>query len=439
MGRTFYLPLIGLVLLPTWGMAVGGEAGASPPATAEGAARIRPVADEHLRRAQAAPQPPPVAPAPPSLPPNRPPGVSGPFPAPPSGVAPSPVQPPPPSAPIALSLTPATTAGPVGLAGAPAAGLTDLGSFAGGGVPLMLGDLAPIFGVPDPRRAGAATDAIRVPWVRGYKMADNQSPRPQDRVFFAFNYYDDLRQSPTSGLRDVQVYREFFGVEKTFFDQCASVGLRMPLNTISARGDVPGRGGTSTAVGDLTVFFKGILYQDQTSGSLLSAGLAVTTPNSPAGFAGAPFAQSIRATSLQPFVGYIANFGDWFVQGFSETNVPTDGRVVTIFYNDVGAGYFLYRGANPDALIAAVVPTLEVHVNTPLNHRVSHALGAAPGTPDVVDLTFGTSIALGRRAVLSAGVVDPVTGPRPYQLEAVVLLNVFYGQRRTPPTPPPLY
>jgi hypothetical protein len=202
---------------------------------------------------------------------------------------------------------------------------------------------------------------------------------------------------------------------------------------------MPGVGGSSTAVGDLTVFFKGIVCQNRESGSLFSAGLAVTTPNSPSGFAGAPFAQSIRTTSLQPFVGYIANFGDWFVQGFSGTNVPTDGRVVTMFYNDVGAGYCLYRAANPEALIAAIVPTMEVHVNTPLNHRVSHAVGAASGTPDVVDLTFGASVALGRRAILSAGVVDPVTGPRPYELEAVVLFNIFYGRRPTPPTPPPVF
>jgi hypothetical protein len=303
----------------------------------------------------------------------------------------------------------------------------------------MLGDIAPVFGVPDASSAAARPSAVRVPWVRGYKMADNQSPRPQDRVFFAFNYFDDLREPPTAGLRDVQVYREFFGIEKTFLDQRASIGLRMPLNTISARGNMPGLGGTSTAVGDLTVFFKGILWQDRTTGSLLSAGLAVTTPNSPSAFAGAPFARSVRATSLQPFVAYIANFGDWYVQGFSGTNVPTDSGVVTMYYNDVGAGYYLYRAADPDALIAAVVPTMEVHVNTPLTHRVSHAPGAALGIPDVVDLTFGTGIALGRWGVLSAGVVDPVTGPRPFDLEAVVLLNVFFGRRPTPPTPPPAF
>jgi hypothetical protein len=303
----------------------------------------------------------------------------------------------------------------------------------------MLGDLAPIFAAPGLQRLDPPSSAIRVPWVRGYKMADNQSPRPQDRVFFAFNYFDDVSQLPNSGLRDVQVYREFFGLEKTFFDQRASVGLRMPLNSITAVGARPGLGGSSTAVGDLTVFFKGIVCQDLTSGSLFSAGLAITTPNSPAGFAGAPFAQSIRTTSLQPFVGYIANFGDWFIQGFSGPNVPTDSGVVTMFYNDVGAGYYLYRAADPKALIAAIVPTMEVHVNTPLTHRVSHAVGAAPGVPDVVDLTFGASVALKRGAILSAGVVDPVTGPRPYELETVVLLNIFFGRRPTPPTPPPAF
>jgi hypothetical protein len=110
-----------------------------------------------------------------------------------------------------------------------------------------------------------------------------------------------------------------------------------------------------------------------------------------------------------------------------------------MYYNDVGAGYFIYRAADPEALIAAIVPTMEVHVNTPLNHRVSHAVGAKSGTPDVVDLTFGASVALGRRAILSAGVVNPVTGPRPYDLEVVALLNIFYGRRPTPPTPPPVF
>ena len=59
-----------------------------------------------------------------------------------------------------------------------------------------------------------------------------------------------------------------------------------------------------------------------------------------------------------------------------------------------------------------------------------------PGAVFCVDLAFGSSFLTGRRAVLSAGVVNPVTGPRPYELEAVVLLNVFFGPRGVPPPPP---
>jgi hypothetical protein len=344
---------------------------------------------------------------------------------------------------VATASAPAALTGPVSLplgasgAFAPSAvataGLTSLQSFGGGGVPLMLGDLSPLV-----VHAAAAShgNAVQVPWSRGYKMADNQSPRPQDRVFVAFNFFDDLSQPGGSALHQVKVYREFFGVEKTFLDGNASIGLRLPLNTISAQSSTPGGGGTSTALGDLTVFIKGIFWQDRATGSLLSGGLAVTTPNSPANFAGAQFAKSTPTTSVQPFLGAIVNRGDWFVQGFTGSNLPTDPQVATLYYNDIGAGYFIYRAADPDAFISAVVPTMEVHVNTPLSHR-SHATFS--GVPTVVDLTFGSSFGLGRWGVLSAGVVNPVTGPRPYELEAVVLLNVFFGQRQVPPTPPPVF
>jgi hypothetical protein len=319
----------------------------------------------------------------------------------------------------------------------PPPSLTSLSSFSSGGIPLMLGDMAPLFGAPRLGGPGSDPSAIRIPWARGYKMADNQSPRPQDRVFVAFNFFDNLNQFPGTGLREVKVFREFFGLEKTFFDGDLSLGIRMPLNTITAQGVAPMQGGTSTAVGDLTAFVKGILWQDRRTGSLLSTGLAVTPPNGPTAFAGAPFAKGIRAASLQPFFGYIANFGNWYIQGFTGTNIPTDSRVVMMYYNDVGAGYYLYRSDDPNACLSAIVPTLEVHINTPLNHRTTAVVGAPPGTPDVVDLTFGTSFVLGGRAVLSAGIVDPLTGPRPFDLETVVLLNIYFGKTRTPPTPPP--
>ena len=40
---------------------------------------------------------------------------------------------------------------------------------------------------PSPRRASAL-----VPSVRGLKIAENQSPRPQDRVYFTFDYFSNV-------------------------------------------------------------------------------------------------------------------------------------------------------------------------------------------------------------------------------------------------------
>jgi hypothetical protein len=315
--------------------------------------------------------------------------------------------------------------------------LTSIDWAAPGRIPLMLGDQGPAFG-PASTTARAPSGTVRLPWVRGYKMADNQSPWPLDRAFVAFNFYDDVNIGPASSvLRDVRVYREFFGFEKTFLDdRNASIGLRLPLNSITARGVAPGQGGSSTAVGDLTVFAKYAFYYDFARGDVAMAGLAVTPNTGPRNFAGAQFARARNPVYFQPFVGYVKTFGPFFVQGFHGINVPTDPHVVTMFYNDVGFGYLGFRATDPGRLISSVVPTMEVHVNTPLNHRGGFSAVRDPGaTFDVVDLTFGLNFWLRGRAILAVGFVEPVTGPRPFSGELITTLNVFYGgvRRRVPP------
>jgi hypothetical protein len=374
-------------------------------------------------------------------------GPGRPRPAAPGG-APAPI--PPPRAFVPIDLEPLPQPAPSSyLAGVTAdlfaespgaAGLTSLEGFSRAGIPQMLGDQAPLLG---PLKQ-TAPNVVRLPFTRGYKMADNQSPMPQDRVFVAFNYYDNLNVLASKGaaalFHSVNVYREFFGIEKTFFDQNASIGIRLPLNTLSAESNIAGMGGTSTALGDLTVFVKAVLWKDLEPGRLLSAGLAVTPPNGPGAFAGSRIANSLHTAALQPFLGYIVSIGEnGFAQGFSGVNVPTDPGVVTMMYNDFGVGYFLYRaGTDSDRLLSAVVPTFEVHVNTPLNHRLEASSTGFKGTPDVVDLTFGAG-AVFRRSILSVGIVNPVTGPRPFDLEVVVMLNVLFGRSRALRTtiPPP--
>ncbi len=281
--------------------------------------------------------------------------------------------------------------------------------------------------------------AVVVPSLRGIKIAENESPEPQDRVYVIFNYFDRLNEAANarlgSDLHTLRAYHETFGLEKTFLDRDLSLGLRLPLNTLTAESPVPGLGGESTDVGDLTVILKYAFLRDPETGDLLSGGLMVTAPTGPASFAGFDRVRGIHSTVLEPFVGFRKAWGDLFVYGFTSLDVPTESGDVMLWFNDVALGYRIARedgDACHERFLRAIAPIFEVHVNTPLNHRGFSATDPA-ATPDVVDLTFGTIFELGQRSSLNAGVVVPVTGPRPFDWEALVQFNYRFGSGGSAP------
>lgn len=290
-------------------------------------------------------------------------------------------------------------------------------------------------GLPDQR-----TSTIFYPSVRGLKFAENQSPRPQDRFFYYFNFFDDINKAlnqrfavPIQGL---QAYRHVFGLEKTFDQGRGSVGFRLPINTLTGDSRFPGLGRTTTAVNDLSLFTKYILKQDAATGSLISVGGMMTLPTGPDTFANADYIRAVHTTTFQPFLGYILNRGDFYLHGFSAIEFPVNPSDVTIMYNDFGVGYWLFRSTEADSLISAIAPTVEVHVNTPLNHRHPFDRFDIAGTPDVVNLTYGLNVGLGQKSILTFGLVQPLTAPKPFDYEAVVQLNVKFGPTRGPLTAP---
>ena len=325
----------------------------------------------------------------------------------------------------------------------------------------MIGDRGPLFvrqslrfppiptpippGVPRPGNnpaflTGRSVAAI-VPAVRGFKIADNQYPRPVDRVWVSFNYFNGVNSGLNSELgapiKNMQVYSEIFGFEKTFLDQQASIGFRIPVNTLTITSGFPGLSGTHTSTGNFSSFFKYVLWQDN-RGNLISGGVDMSFPTGPTNFAGYPSAQGINSFEFQPFLGYIYQRDPYYVQGFSSISVPTDRNLATMYYFDIALGYYVYRSQNPRALISAIVPVFETHLNIPLNWA-----GFQPrfigSTPDVVDLTFGVNVGVAGRAMISTAYVCSVTGPQPFNGELALLLNVPFGGRpgrNIPFTPP---
>jgi hypothetical protein len=354
----------------------------------------------------------------------------------------------------------AANAPAVANAGAGAAGYSGLGgtlSGADGGLLQMLGDAPPINTlaslrlqavtptpplpptIPPPtdppvpgRPRFERTDAAAlVPSVRGFKVSENQSPVPQDRIYFSFNYYDnlnaDINRRLNSPLYDMNVYRYFFGIEKTFWDGDASIQLRVPIDNLTTKSYVPGFGGSSTSVGDLATILKYAFYRDRDTGNLFSGGLLVQAPTGPNQFAGFPNIRSPHSAAIQPFLGFVWNSGNFYFHGFSSIDVPFSKTAdVTVWFNDLGVGYFLYRTNDESRFLRLLAPTFEIHANTPVNNSDPFDFNALAGTPQLTNLTFGLNAGLGRRGMLAVGYVNPITGPRAFNGEVLAQFNLRY-------------
>jgi hypothetical protein len=266
----------------------------------------------------------------------------------------------------------------------------------------------------------------------GFKVADNASPKPQDRVFFTYNYFDNLRgiggSAPASvttrtipdvatvtttvpGVlvagRGSNVHRELVGFEKTFLDGDASIELRAPV----FQSDGPPNSFAADGFGDLTVIGKYAFLNDP-FGNVFSTGLAITAPTGPAINT---VAGDINSVLWQPYFGYIARSGNLYFQGIHSVVIPTDSNDVTLLFNDLGVGYIIPTMGQG---LAFVAPNFECHVTTPLDDS------PVVFVSDIVTLTGGVHLGLGQgNTLLSIGVATPVTGPRPMDIEAFAQLN----------------
>ena len=97
---------------------------------------------------------------------------------------------------------------------------------------------------------------------------------------------------------------------------------------------------------------------------------------------------------------------------------------VTLFFEDIAIGYYAYRSVDPNRFLTAIVPTAEAHLNIPLNHR-GYGTSDLAGTPDILDMTFGTNVEFRKRAILTAAYVTP--GHRPQAVQ--------FGTGRAPERP----
>jgi hypothetical protein len=101
--------------------------------------------------------------------------------------------------------------------------------------------------------------------------------------------------------------------------------------------------------------------------------------------------------------------------------VPTDSRDPTLFNNSVSLAYFLYQNAN-DRFVNALIPFVEAHVRTPLNHSDPDS---AIFFQNQMNLTFGTHFRT-IRSTLSPAFCVPLVSPKPYSGEFNLMLNIRF-------------
>jgi hypothetical protein len=201
-----------------------------------------------------------------------------------------------------------------------------------------------------------------------------------------------------------------------------------------------------------------------------------------------------ETASLSPFLAALyAPNPRWFTQGFAAVEVPVGGSQITytdhfilganptllapgtpgpagtivapftvqgtiheqtLLHLDWNVGYWVYRGRE-DAWLSGIAPCFEVHYTSTLNNaervqlpgnanivapnpanlavglpETGPVVGGRSSRVDIVDLTAGTTFALGRRTTLATAFTVPVTSGvnKVFDWEFQLQLNYYWGR-----------
>lgn len=265
--------------------------------------------------------------------------------------------------------------------------------------PQVIGDSSP----------GTGAAAIR---AGALKVSENMTVRPQTRAYFGYNYFNNV-----GGVANV--HRQMPGFEYAFLDGNASFGMTLPIFETEQVGNPLNING----FGNLNMFGKYALYNNLETGDIITGGMQLTAPTGRGLLL--PNGSKLYSVIFQPFAGYFFNVTDnLFVQGFSSIAVPTDADDFTVLFNDLAVGYWAYRNGNN-----GIVPTLEGHVTTPLTNRGLN--NSVIGLQDIFVLTGGVHVVLDR-IIVTFGAATPLTGPQPWDVEAIGQVNWRFGYQSTP-------
>ena len=276
--------------------------------------------------------------------------------------------------------------------------------------PYMLGDFVGGFSFGTP--VVAANRPLAETRAQGrFKVADNNSPIPRRRLFYSLNYFED-----PFGV-DGDLYRNFTGAEYALLDNRVSIQYKAAIDHYANFAGFEDEADRS----DTRITLKAVALQ--TDAILVSGGLGVGLPT-----ANVPLPLADDNYIFAPFVGWIYRpaGSPFYIQGFEQYDIPSEGNDAQILHTDVGVGVVLWD--RPDATLSMLAPTIEIHAYS----IIDDATGAyqALDYQDVVNMTLGVTAGICANATAALGYSFPLTDDDHYDHEIQLHLNLLFGSVR---------
>jgi hypothetical protein len=297
---------------------------------------------------------------------------------------------------------------------------------------------------------------------RSYKVGENNKPLPMDRIYFNYNGFQNalFTQRGSPGIPngffqgDANVDRYTLGLEKTFFDGNASLDVRMPFVGSFNSTDNINYAITSGNVGDLSMFYKQLLYMDDMVAIAAGTGVGLPTGDDVnLQVFGSPLTLNNDAVHVMPYVGALIVPNEyWFFQTFLELDFAASGNELSagrqnvelgqlteqhLLEVDFSGGYWLLN--NLDAYyLQGIAAILELHYTTTIQDGDVLFLGRSTfgglignqyNRVDFLNLTGGLHVQIGPLTNLRVGCAVPLhtSGEnRQFDSEVQVQLNRFF-------------
>ena len=235
---------------------------------------------------------------------------------------------------------------------------------------------------------------------RRFKVAENVSPIPQDRVYFNFNHFENSLIDPNNDRRSLN--RFALGFEKTFCCGEASIEVRLPISRgLDSNQAFNNPDPVATEIGNVGLALKTSLMSG--CNWILTGGASMTLPTGD-DFKFYDYPYEPRnldlliendAVHLAPFLGWFMQPNErYFAQGFLQVDIDLNGNDVfsssgfegvlqdqNLLFFDLSVGRWIYESQDRCARLSGVAAITEVHYTGTLNDTDYVSYGLQPTQP----------------------------------------------------------